>query len=645
MIRNLSAAFPYLWAFLLAESFAVSLFFQGIHDIRIVAIMLGVLVFGFFTAVLPGLRAGWRIPRSMTVRFVALFWAFLALSVFWSVIPYISIVFVYIIGVLPFLFFAILCAPDPRTQARICAFAIGVVLTGLALAALVQFFFLYETYGERVHGPLLSANNLAVMLAMAVLPALGFFLQAKGARAITLAAVLLAVFYMALLVTQSRGAFLSCGTAALVLVALAYKDTRQPLWRLPAALCGAALIFLLLDLSTGLTISNTVSQMSVPSENASAFTREALWLSTWQMIKDHFWLGTGLGTFFLHYPVYRQPFEFSDGFFAHSDPLQFWSEMGIAAPVIFYGLLIAVLLRTSKALSWLPRGTDRRMKISASFSALLTLLLHAHIDFHFYVLPILFPAGVVFAYRYAATESVLKDVRLEIAAPRWRRSIVIGSALVFLLAFSWIARAGAGIWFITEASDALGASDVARAERALDKADFWAPGAYSSVPEYKGRLSTLRLRNVDPSTPEDVLREIYRKGQENFAESNRLNPRSPYSINFEGLLHYHALRAGIAPDGGLRAEVLLQKALEIDPLFLTGRVGLAELYKERGEEAKALAVLEAGLPWPKPKTMQTVFYLMQTAELHRKLKGTEDGIYDRIFQEAKGLNAYIDVRL
>ena len=640
MIRTLSAAFPFLWALLLAEVFGVSLFFQGIHDIRITAVIGGLLVFGFATAVLPGLRDGWRVPKTASAGLLALFAFYMALSTLWSSVPYISMVFTLIIGTLPFLFFCIVMASSPRLQARICAGAVGGVMVGLAGWALLQFFFFHGKYGERVHHPMLDPNNLAVVFVMGLLCVLGFFLQAKSRRQILIALPLMLLFYLALLATQSRGGILVAGACSVILSVFLFRESAFARFKLPFIALAVPAIFYAIDYSMGLNITESVSEMAVPSESVSVFGRHALWFSTLRMALDNFWTGTGLGTFYLHYAAYRAPQESSDGFFAHMDPLQFWAEMGIFAPIIFYSMLTAVLLRTSKALSAAAGQPAVKAEIAAPFCALLALLLHSHISFHLYVLPILFPAGVLLAYWYVATESALGAVRTELSLPRSRRMAFGIATVVFMFALVWIARAGAGIWLSTEAGAALAATDVPRAEKTLDLMDIIAPASYSSVPEYKGRLALLKLNIMDESVPMEIKQQHYRDGAAFFKAAEKLNPRSPFALNFEALLDYKAYRDGLNPEGEIVAISKLERLLAMDPLFVLGRVGLGEIYGNRGDERAKLAVLEGGLIWPKPKTPLTVRYLMDTAELSRKLKN-EPGIYNRLFLEARNINSYV----
>jgi hypothetical protein len=57
--------------------------------------------------------------------------------------------------------------------------------------------------------------------------------------------------------------------------------------------------------------------------------RFLIWERAWQMLMDAPWWGIGLGTYWLHWPPYRNPLDSSGGFYVHNDYLQIWIETGL----------------------------------------------------------------------------------------------------------------------------------------------------------------------------------------------------------------------------------------------------------------------------------------------------------------------------
>ena len=135
--------------------------------------------------------------------------------------------------------------------------------------------------------------------------------------------------------------------------------------------------------------------------------RPALWTGAIEIAKNHFWTGTGIGTFYLYYPEVRGNDLYSAGRTAHSDPLQFWAEMGIFAPVLFYVIGGVALVLTVRALGRLPRGDLRRVHIVVPFCALGAFAAQAHVNFPFNSPPLLMMAGLLTGYWFWRVREVL----------------------------------------------------------------------------------------------------------------------------------------------------------------------------------------------------------------------------------------------
>ena len=67
------------------------------------------------------------------------------------------------------------------------------------------------------------------------------------------------------------------------------------------------------------------------------------------MIKEYGLFGTGIGTYFLYFPEFRLAGDNWGAYYAHNDPLQYWIELGVLGPILFYAFVIAVILRTQQA--------------------------------------------------------------------------------------------------------------------------------------------------------------------------------------------------------------------------------------------------------------------------------------------------------
>lgn len=131
----------------------------------------------------------------------------------------------------------------------------------------------------------------------------------------------------------------------------------------------------------------------VSVEGVSDQGRWQAYLSTWRIIKEHPWLGTGLGSFAWVFPAYRSPLVSSWGVWdrAHNTFLELTSELGIPLAVLLALGWIAMI-------AWLVRGVlTRRRGVgcpAAALGVIVAATLHTMVDF-----PLQIPAFsiVVFA--------------------------------------------------------------------------------------------------------------------------------------------------------------------------------------------------------------------------------------------------------
>lgn len=180
----------------------------------------------------------------------------------------------------------------------------------------------------------------------------------------------------AMFLTASRaGVMLSLLVGALAVWGLCWKTVSsggRHLWILVAAASGISIIVVQL-LGAGV-----VGRLD--NEGLAGGGRLETYRSTLGMIRDHPWLGTGLGTFAWSYPAYRSSELTSWGIWdrAHSTPLEIASDMGLplAAVVITgWAAAFAVLvfgLRT--------RNRDQIIMVAALATSGLGIL-HSLIDF------------------------------------------------------------------------------------------------------------------------------------------------------------------------------------------------------------------------------------------------------------------------
>jgi O-antigen ligase len=183
------------------------------------------------------------------------------------------------------------------------------------------------------------------------------------------------ICFMALLMTGSRaGVTVSILTLVAAFTAFFRRDlpTRLSLALLFATATGVALLFV--------QLLGGVVNLHFDTKGLSDEGRIAAYRSTLQMITDHPWYGTGLGTFVWSFPMYRSADDLSFVWdLAHSTPLELVADVGIPlAMVVGLGwiLVLALLIRAARR--------HRRDGIAVPLAALsvaLIGLLHSMVDF------------------------------------------------------------------------------------------------------------------------------------------------------------------------------------------------------------------------------------------------------------------------
>lgn len=620
------ASVPLLWL-----AFGCGLFFQGTDTIWFVPSLLSLLLGGIILLA-PGWRNGWALPRAYVCFFVAAYWAWLPVALFWSTVPFISILFTVIFSVLPFFFFALVLSPRPGETARIHGYATLAALALLAGWAMIQFLFLYRDYGPRIHHPLLSPNNLAVLLNMGLLPALALMFSTEGKKASATLFGLCVLFMAALIVTQSRGAVLSAAIGCIVLLPTMARPFRRNIRKLAGIVAAGAALPVILQVFSVASHGRSIAKTLLQTGGASFLDRGSLWHSTWEMIKDNPLTGTGLGTFYYHYTRYRLPTDRSDGYFVHMDPLQFWVETGLPAFILFYAILIAVLAGTLRSLPKTAPGSRERAYIVGPFCGLLALALHTHIDFHMYLLATLIPAACLLGWWYTATEAVSGRRREALpSSPAARKGVLVAVLLLAIIVAVWVARAGAATFLIDRATVSMVRGDATGMRTATAAMGRFAPASYFWTPQYEARWRIMKLGAEGDGIGENERRRLSGEAEAFLDRAQRYNPAFANLYTDRARL-YRTAGIGIFPDRDERIIAALEKALELDPLFLDARIELSGLYRGRGELKKALSVLEEGIMWPRPKGQPDVGFLVTVARLKLAL-GDREG-HDRLIAEA-----------
>ncbi len=565
-------------------------------------------------------RGAWDVPKSAVLYFAAAFWGWIFLSVFWSEVPLVTVTGFCFFSTLPLTFFMFVLRPDDR-QFRQIAIFIAALSAGLGVWAVVQYCIVYNPFGGQAHHPLGDPNSLAGFFNLSLIPAVAALMMTRRKKYVFLLLALVAALSGGIVATGSRSAIVALLPALVVLVIGTFYYARQAKGRLASAV---AIFAIMLALSQAVSpmkwnspaqrITDMV-QMNEPERTAS---RLGLWEGVGGYIKNHWETGTGFGTFFLYYPEFRVDHKHSAVTMAHSDPLQYWAELGIMGPVLFYAFVIAAFVRTVRVLKRVPADDPRRVVIMASFSALGALVIQAHINFNFYNLCILYGAGFLLAVWFVTAQRIVPDKIVTTGFPETTGMAMrrVCLALPFIPLLYLFGSYMASEHFVNKAQHALlreqnlpkFAGNLSLAHKFDRGHNFRTWLLAANIP-----LGVLQDDFNQKNLSDEKKKEFYEQAMGQLERARALNPRSSSALYYLGKLQTLVPASLLAPDAP-KPEDMYKEALRLDPLHLGARTGLAKIYRDEGREDEAFALLKEGFDYHYVSPAAMEYYMNMMVE-------------------------------
>lgn len=559
-----------------------------------------VLLFAWsYTSLSQTLERGWNLPRAAVLIFAGLFWLLVTASVFWSEIKTVSLMGLFFFSALPLTFFIGVMTRDSGFFKN-AAYALGVVFGVLSLWAIVQFFFLNAYFGGQARHPLADPSSLGALFSMALFCSLGWLLSARPKKEHICAIVLSVLLVCGILATVARGPVFAALPAIALFAVLLWPQIKAKRRSLLIVLVGALACYALMQTGVqkkfdiGERVLKTVTmQMPDISNN-----RIEIWSATVDMIKDRPLLGTGIGTYFQYYPEYRRTDDKNGATMAHNDPMQFWAELGLLGPLLFYAFAGAAVFRSIGALKRARADRlDQRIAIVSLFAGLGAMVVGSHVGFNHYNISILMLAGLMLAAWFQITAQATEEPEHKLGMPDTvpagvNRALM---ALPFVMAAWMLVSLMAGEYFVNRARGDLFAEkmfdfadNINNANRASQGLNFRAYLLAVNVPmsilEYNGRLMD-----------DEQKTKLYHQVKGYMDSVIALNPRMPNSY------YYLARVQGLVPPAAIEqgtptAEEYYKKALSLEPLYIGARMGLLHLAQDRKAGIKEqIAILEPGL--------------------------------------------------
>jgi O-antigen ligase len=591
---------------LLVGALIFSLYFNGTH-IEYFAASLQLLTLLGLAVLWRGYRDGFRVPRSALSAGLVLFWAWLAVGLLWSRVPYVSMVNFWWVGSFSLVFWLVVLAPEAERYSVVVSrlfFAIGL---GLAVAGLYQLLVL----GGDPRSTFLSRNSHAALLILIAIPASAHFLLIQPGRWRTALAGLLFVFFLGIAVTGSRGVLLSLLLAVAVVTITAYRriPSRRLFYWLTIILCAYLLANLLLQGWLGGRLS------SVLEPGTAGHDRFLIWRQAWKMITDQPWIGIGLGTYWLFWPPYRHPADTSAGFYVHNDYLQIWIETGLPGLLLLLVIELSVARILIRTLRNQTISVRKRIEIGGLVGGLAAIAFHSFFDFDLYIQPILIVIGLMLARLQLLDQDPTIEsgyVTLRPANRIGSRGYYVVSLLALTLPLLYFTALGFSAYLTAHARQLAGKSHWVEASKTLTR-------AWQLMPTSDLTLVTHAdlLRQAIPSLPPTAATQrkvIYREAMAMLVDAKRVNPVRP-QIGYLRAMLYQQNRDLAGPQWDELAMQGYRETLRIDPRFYWARISWAQLLLAQKRVTEAQQVLEGGIEYWYPPEPGALSYYRLTAQL------------------------------
>ncbi len=311
-----------------------------------------------------------------------LFLLYAGLSFFWSGAPYITLTTWLIICMMPISYLLGRCLLDFSPRAIHHSFVAFITIGALSCLYGLWIF------NVRLHSVFSNPNTYAAFLVLSLIPCAVFFIQKRKPHRY-IWGFLSALFIIALLLTGSRSGLL---TALFSLTLIFTGLSQKNIWKYVLLFGGGYALMMTIAFWLDLPVFKRILYTFSEQYQESLQGRLIIWAGSWALAKDHLFYGTGLGTFFLEYPPYRQPYDPSVGDWAHWDGLQLWGEIGVFGAALWYGFW------GSLATSMIHhRKTCSSIALIGGVGCF-ALFFQSHFTYLYTLLPLLFVMGMFLAF-------------------------------------------------------------------------------------------------------------------------------------------------------------------------------------------------------------------------------------------------------
>lgn len=539
------------------------------------------------------LASGW-LPL---VVLMYLGWLLIAPSL--SSYPYGSFTKAMSLAVLPLVFLGRLAEPaNSATTVKWIKSSLVLCAVAMAIWGMVDFL----VSRERAHAAFLDANAYAALINLFLIPVVYLYLGApsteNGTSYPKLLLTLATVLALAQGMSLSRGALIAFLATLSLLLWLRRKS--PVFWaRLPWLLGILVTTHVLVNFTAPIPPRGIDSLLLAPEQaiqDSSIRERLLILKSTWQMIKDsNPVIGSGLGTFKILYPAYRDPDESSGGNFVHNDYLQAFQEGGVVQLTFLlvltvYAPLWLLLMHVTKSGNFGSSCNDKEIG-PGLLLGIGCASLHALVNFIHYVGPLTFLVGLYLAHCWE-TFQPRHEIRIGFVNGAHVKPGIVKTLLVLVLAAPVVVLAADGVIFKLFATDRALHMNMVPDERvaALNLALAVRPG--NPMP----RIMLIRalVAAAEKSDSNEAREELLSQAEQ---ESAILSNQAPGLALAQ---HYFPAKILVLRESSsnlIGARYHLEKAVQLVPPSTTMRLELVRTYTKLGQITEAHQTVAEAKKW------------------------------------------------
>lgn len=609
---------------LLTLSVVAGLFFNGTR-FEFYALTYLFLMMFFAAVLMKGYSEGIDLPQTPLAILSTVFLLWLAITVSWSLVPYVSAVNFWILGTFPLVFWCFTLSHDQEELWRKTFFLMSLIAILLSLVALVQFL----VFQEEPRATFLTRTLLGAFLnvILIVLSTRYILLESKKeSQGHALWGSGCAIFFLTftLGIIRSRGALLGFGIGMAVLLFSAIKMQSRKT-RIGYLIVLMACALLASNIATSGEMGVRLAALQNPYSASSG--RLDIWQGSWSMLQQAPWLGIGIGTYWLAWPPYRSFEDTTGGFFVHNDYLQIWIEAGLPALILLFMVMSAVLAILIQFLRNHKIEYRHKIEMSGLFGALLAVSVHSFFDFNLYMVPTMILAGLIlgrYHQLYYRPLTINRPV-WKIALDRWVRPSVFKAVLfVGLVAFSiHFGALGVSKYNLDRALEFAAKGDLRKANDYLMRAErLWRSVDTPRI--YHAAILQGLLRERKTESNATNRRGLFQAAFAYLGEAERINPLRPQVYVIRGLLYMENPEFAQENSHEVAAQSF-QKALALDPRYHYARVFYSQLLMKQGNEQEAARILEEGIKHYYLETIEIIPYYQAVAYFRAK-RGDTAGV-------------------